>query len=110
MSCDQQSGIQIDFHHAINPPLVESDMLFGGNSHEIVRRECFGIDPGTEFPFLPAIVVFGGGQAKRRERLWFGKFLVSPFAGEEATQERVIRLANDNHQIILLLNNHNGPF
>jgi len=101
---DKQPGVKIDLEHAIDAPLVERDVFVGGHRHERVGSERFRIDPGRELPFLPTVVVLGGRQTEGVKRLRAGESFVAPFAGEKATQERVIRLPNHDQGVALLLN------
>ena len=51
--------------HALNTPLVESDVLLRWNGHEVVGTEGLWIDLREQFPFLPAVVMFRRGKAER---------------------------------------------
>src|SRR5580704_8505548 len=103
---DQQAGVQIRFHYAVDSPLVKQDVLIGRDTHEGIRRERLGVNPWSHFPFLPAIVVLGCCQAKRSERLRAGERVIPPFAREKAAKDGMVRLPDYHHWIIILLNNH----
>ncbi len=106
MTRDQQASVQIRFHHPVNSPLVEQNVLIRGDAHECVGRKRFGIHTRRHFPFLPAVIVLGRRQAKRCEWLRAGKRIISPFPRKKAGKDGVVRLPDHQHRIVSLLDNH----
>src|SRR4029077_20000069 len=102
----QQSGVAITFDDPLNSPLIKLNMYVRGKRHKAVGQTRFGVDLRQQLPFPPAIVVFGGRQPQRFERLGTLKKLVPPFARKKPGQHCVIRLPDQNKFIALLLNNH----
>ena len=91
---------------AVDAALIESNVVFGGDGHEGVGRKGFGIDAGGQFPLLPAVIVFGGGETKGRKGFGAGEDFVAPFASKETTEKGVIGLPNHDHWFALLLQDH----
>src|SRR5215469_4736435 len=74
-------------------------MRFRRNRHEGIGQAGFAIEFWLQFPFAPAVVVLGYGQAKRNVWPRRCELLVAPFARKKRSQERVIGLANDKKSL-----------
>src|SRR5262249_32983362 len=74
-------------------------MRFRRNRHEGIGQAGFGIEFLLQFPFAPAVVVLGYGQAKRNVWLRRCELLIAPFVRKKSSQECVIRLANDEKSL-----------
>jgi hypothetical protein len=59
-----------------------------------------------ELPFLPAVIVFGGGEAKGIERLGALENFVAIFTSKKTGQKGMVGLADGHHGIALLLQDH----
>src|SRR5258708_2992716 len=81
-------------------------MLLSGNGREAVRQACLEVQARLQFPLAPSIIVLSGGKAEGRERLGPCELRVPPFTGEKTRQDPMIRLADQNELIALLLNDH----
>ena len=99
----------VHLHKPLNPPLIQSNVLFRRNGHERIRRARLCVERGLQFPFTPAVVVFRYSETKRGERFGPRKFLVSPFSCEESGQKGVIRLA-DKQQLVALFPDDQAAF
>lgn len=100
----QQAGIQVGFHHAIDSALIQENVLLGWDGHEAVRSEGARVHARGQFPFLPAIVVLGGGQTEGTERFWTGEDLIAPFPRKKTGKKGVVGLTNDDDGVSLLKN------
>lgn len=102
MGDNQQPGVQIGLDQPVDAALVQRNVLLCGDRHEAVRSEGAGIDAWEQFPFLPAVVVLGGGETEGVERLGSGKSIVAPLPGKKSGKKSVISLAYDDDGIVLL--------
>ncbi len=106
VQADEETRVAVHFYDAFDSTLVEIHVLYRGQGHEAVGQKRDRIDARLEFPLVPAIVVFGGGEQEGIERLGANEVLVASFARKIAGQDGMIRLANQNKMIAVLLDDH----
>src|SRR5260370_5509733 len=102
----EEAGVAVHFDNTIDSPLIEIDVLQSGKGHKAVRQERDGVDARLEFRLVPAIVVLRGSELERFPRLGPGEVFIPGFARKKPRQNRMVRLANQDQMIALLLNDH----
>src|SRR5260370_10843802 len=103
---DEETGVAVHFYNAFDAPLVEIDMLLSGQGHEAVGQKRDGVDARLEFPLVPAIIMLRGGELERFPRFGADEDFIACFARKIARQNGMVRLANQDKMIALLLNDH----
>src|SRR5437879_991432 len=103
---DEETGVAIHFYDAFDTALVESDVLPGGQGHEAVWQKRDGVDTRLELPLFPAIVVLRGRELERFQGLGPREDFIAQFARKKPGQNRMVRLANQDKMITVLLNDH----
>ena len=108
MHADEEPGVAVHFYNAFDSPLVKVDVLRSGQRHEAVRQKSDRVDARLDFPFVPTVVVFCGGELERFQRFGTSEVFIACFARKIPRQDRVIRLANHDQMIAVLLNDHSA--
>src|SRR6516165_8778513 len=83
MSSDQEASVEIDVDDAIDATLIKVNVLARRYGHEAARCEALLIYTRLQLPLLPAIVMFGDGQAKRSGRFGTLENLVAKLANPD---------------------------
>jgi len=109
MSSNQKAGIEIELDDALDASLIEVNVLARRYRHERVRSEGLLVYARFQFPFLPAIVMFGDREAKGRGGLGTFKELVTILASKESSKKRMVGLADSHHGIAFRPQNHELP-
>src|SRR5213592_590226 len=84
----------IDSHEPLDPPLINCNVGGSWNRHEAVRQMSLGVELGLQFPFAPAIVALGDGEAERSVRLRLAEAFVAPLPRKKPRKKSVIRLTD----------------
>ena len=106
VQADKQTGVAVHFYNAFDSPVVEINVLLRGQGHEAVGQKADGVDARLELPLVPAIVVLRGSELERFQRLGPRETFIAQFARKIPRQNRVVRLANQDQMITVLLNDH----
>src|ERR1700722_15515967 len=104
MHAHKQSSIVVYSDHAFDTSLIERDVLLSRDRHEVIRRECLGIDLRQQFPFAPAVIMLGGRQTEGFKWLRAAEDFVAEVARKKACQHGMVSLPHQDELVALLLN------
>jgi hypothetical protein len=106
MEAHEQGGVAVDFDQAFDSLFVERYVVLRGDGHEGVGNARFRIKLGRDLPFRPSIVVLACRETKRFEHLGAFEKFVAPFARKETGEHCVVRLADHQQVVAVVLKNH----